>query len=478
MAVPSVSLSFSPPVSPAILTGVARVGTAAFRLLTGSTASSVVGTGGTAVELSASSLLLSSVSLAETRLAAVQSSGSAAAGQDEVLAAAQDLTEAFNQLQTTVADVQGVFTAIAGASTFGQFSSSVNALASDFLVADEAAVEALQSIGITLQALPGGADIVAPLVIDEAVLQAAVAADQSGTQAVIAGTAQALADLASGFESDVAEATATLANVSPVATLAAGEADLGTALGVDATAATPLAALPTSALQNLPADTVLNAVTANDLDLAAAGVDEAALQTEATTTENGLAATLLATADETTAATAVLATNAANDRLTALLAINATATVVTTDTTVTPEVAGAAAPTAAEAVATAVGQPVATETTPTAIPAAGVPAVAVGLDGNAADISAAAATQALRVQLANPTRLAINNVEDPAYAALIAATHLSDFVTPEPVVDPRRLLADVPTSVSAAARAHGIAYYREVGDEESRRIRGQIDQEV
>lgn len=62
--------------------------------------------------------------------------------------------------------------------------------------------------------------------------------------------------------------------------------------------------------------------------------------------------------------------------------------------------------------------------------------------------------------LADPTTRAIANLFDPAYAAIIAASRLTDFVPPTHVFDPSALTGDVPGPVTPAAPAHGIADYK------------------
>ncbi|EKD99320.1 MAG: hypothetical protein ACD_23C00016G0005, partial [uncultured bacterium] len=69
--------------------------------------------------------------------------------------------------------------------------------------------------------------------------------------------------------------------------------------------------------------------------------------------------------------------------------------------------------------------------------------------------------QALQTLLADPGLRAIKNLFDPAYSALIAASHLSDFVLPSPVLDPKALADDAIAPVSPINMAHAIAYYNE-----------------
>lgn len=92
-----------------------------------------------------------------------------------------------------------------------------------------------------------------------------------------------------------------------------------------------------------------------------------------------------------------------------------------------------------------------------ALAATPVPAPATAPAAGPAETAAALALFSL---LADPTTRAIANLFDPAYAAIIAASRLTDFVPPTHVFDPSALTGDVPGPVTPAAPAHGIADYK------------------
>lgn len=80
----------------------------------------------------------------------------------------------------------------------------------------------------------------------------------------------------------------------------------------------------------------------------------------------------------------------------------------------------------------------------------------------AADRAASDATLLLQSLTSNPALRAINTSRfDPAYAALIAASHLSDFVLPASENRPGLLPADSPAPVLAVTMARAIGEYNE-----------------
>ena len=93
--------------------------------------------------------------------------------------------------------------------------------------------------------------------------------------------------------------------------------------------------------------------------------------------------------------------------------------------------------------------------------------IAAANDALLAERQASEATLALQSLLANPAQQARNNLFDPAYAAMIAATHLSDFVSPDPTNDPAALAADAVQSVMPMAASRAIGYYNEAATEVS-----------
>lgn len=91
------------------------------------------------------------------------------------------------------------------------------------------------------------------------------------------------------------------------------------------------------------------------------------------------------------------------------------------------------------------------------------------IDTLAAEQRSTAANLTLQNLLTDPRLRAINNQFDPAYAAVIAASHLSDFDSPRPFIDPTALATDTVGPVSALVRAQAIADYREAAGEAERR---------
>lgn len=91
---------------------------------------------------------------------------------------------------------------------------------------------------------------------------------------------------------------------------------------------------------------------------------------------------------------------------------------------------------------------------------AGLALAATPVPAPAAGPAETVAALALFSLLADPTTRAIANLFDPAYAAIIAASRLTDFVPPTHVFDPSALTGDVPGPVTPAAPAHGIADYK------------------
>lgn len=89
-------------------------------------------------------------------------------------------------------------------------------------------------------------------------------------------------------------------------------------------------------------------------------------------------------------------------------------------------------------------------------------------EANAADSEAFAAALALRDFLADPARHAARNLFDPAYAALIAASHMRDFVMTGQEGIPGAAPVDFPAPVSPVARLRAVASYLEASTSEVR----------
>lgn len=337
-----------------------------------------------------------------------------------IVAAAQSLADAFNTLlDSALALPAPVTTAPSPEQVAAQLVVTLTTLATTPLGADEAA-PALPAIGL---ALAPSADGGLALQVDSTQLASAIATSPAATQATLSGATQALAAVAAGVEEELAGAA-----IPPLP-----PADLNL-LGT----ATPPAAseLPIPGLVTPTLPPVLSEAGADSAIILPADADiVAALQ----------AAGLTSTSETTTAATIGTAT------------AGTTATIVPAPTALPPAIATTTtAPTTADAT-TAAAVTVAAAVTP---PAA---------DVLAAEQRNTAASLALQTLLADPRLRAIDNQADPAYAAMIAATHLSDFDSPRPFTDPRVLNADSVGPVSALVREQAIADYREAAGEAEQR---------
>lgn len=111
-------------------------------------------------------------------------------------------------------------------------------------------------------------------------------------------------------------------------------------------------------------------------------------------------------------------------------------------------------------------------------PAAPAAPVSVAVSPAATDAAAAGRVAAARmaeqtVPAVDPFRRALRLQFDPAYAAVIAATHLNDFDARRPVTDARALASDSIAPVTALVRDRAIADYREAAaGEPARPVRG------
>ena len=85
-------------------------------------------------------------------------------------------------------------------------------------------------------------------------------------------------------------------------------------------------------------------------------------------------------------------------------------------------------------------------------------------DAVAAEQAASAATQALRNLVEDPSMRAINNMFDPLYSALIAASHQSDFVSPMPTIRVAAIQAEIPVPVLPVHVVQGISSYNEAAN--------------
>lgn len=475
-------------ISPVALSGLAGIPSVAFQLLTAGTTStastsSIFNSSSNVVELSSSGQLLSAVASFRSNLE-TQQANAAGNTPPTIASTAQSLVDTFNNLQTSTSSLQSVFSALSGNTLATQFTLTLNELATRSITANSANLSSLQSIGITLQATPTptASGTTFTLNIDQNLLTTAIDNDPAGTRAVLAGATQSFIDLASQFEIEVARATVSLTNLTQLGvTSSTPQIDLSSVLGLQTPSTVQGIGVATGLLQNLNADTVLNAIRLTDLDLTAAGVDASTLLSDERVLRGALAVALLAPNNALTG-TANPPPTESNDTTdlptgTTVPAIDLTAPATTgpailPDTTAEPAAtARATAPAPAEApapetpVSTAPAIPVASTATADIQSIATSAALAAATEALAADRRASEATLALQSLLADPGQRAINNLFDPAYAAMIAASHLSDFVPPDPVNNPAALATDAPGPVQAVPVPYGIAYYNEVAGE-------------
>ncbi|MGE5384367.1 MAG: hypothetical protein ACM3SV_00605 [Betaproteobacteria bacterium] len=106
---------------------------------------------------------------------------------------------------------------------------------------------------------------------------------------------------------------------------------------------------------------------------------------------------------------------------------------------------------------------------PTLVATPTAPAAPTATSANAADREAFAARLALQTALDNPTRRSLDIVFDPAYSALMAATHPSDFIMAAPTFAPQGVPDTIQPIVPVRALDR-IAAYGDVGGEARRRI--------
>jgi len=457
-------------IQPVVLSRLTGISSIAFQRLTTGSATSISsifsGTSNT-VELSGSGQLLSEVSSFRTRLEALQANA-VDSSPSATLSTAQDLVDAFNSLQGNTASLQTIVTVLSGDTLTTQLSRTLSDLVTASLAGDSEILTRLQSIGINLQSTPAPTGTFFTLSIDPNQLTAAISADPAGTQAALTEAIQSLIDLASEFESQVARTTVTQTNLAQLGVTAPSQIDLSSILGLPTNSTTQGIGVATDLLQNLDADTVLNAIQLTDLDLAALGLEADTILAEDSVIRGALVAALLtpdnpATVTENLPATESVGTDTQ-------FAGASTPTTATTSAA-TPSIETAvAAPSIEIPVATA--QALSVTSTATTVGNPQATSAVSAADVLAAERRAAEAAQALQTLLADPALRAIRNHFDPAYSALIAASHLSDFISPSPVLDPKALLTDDVAPVSPVVMSRAIAYYNETsGAKESISLR-------
>lgn len=369
-------------------------------------ASSVAGVSGAAsassqVDLSGKGRLLSALSLFRSQLDVLQtaSGDTSPAG---ILARAEGLVAAFDSLQQRLGSLQDLLGNLSDLTLPESLAQVLTAIDPG----STTSLEDLAGIGIALPTdLLAQTDTEA-LNLDSNTLLTAATVAPGETLATLTQATASFLDQAAAAETTLADTSANVTNVTPLATTTT-VLEAGTNPTVLEVAAAP------EFVVSLPVDVLSSddQVSELELALAAAGLETATPALPPTATAAFSPVTTPALAQET------------------------------------PELPVAAPP------------PAATTPIVTLPPTAAVPVIdAVAV----ADRGATAATQELQSLLADPRLRAINtNLFDPAFAALMAASHLEDFAWPSPWTDPRLLEADTPGPVSAATMVRAITDYRE-----------------
>jgi hypothetical protein len=92
------------------------------------------------------------------------------------------------------------------------------------------------------------------------------------------------------------------------------------------------------------------------------------------------------------------------------------------------------------------------------------------------DLATSQAALALQRLLAEPAIQATRNLFDPAYAGLIAASRLGDFVSPDRAINP--IATGVPALISPIDPSHSIAYYNETSEDTRKRLAIYVDNRI
>ncbi|KXB30302.1 hypothetical protein AT959_13190 [Dechloromonas denitrificans] len=388
------------------------------------------------VDISDAGFLLSGVSAARERLQAEQAA-LADSSPASVFATAQGLVDTFNALQSNVASSQTLLTGFSDSLLVDQLALSLNQLASSAIASDSASLARLRGIGIELvAATPGDTVGTLSLQIDPNVLNTAIASDPAGTQALLNQASQSLLEQLTGFEQQAVSAALAQVDLTQLGGSPAQPVDLSTLLGLNTNSTAQSAAVGTDLLQALSADSVLNGVQLSDLDLAAAGLDTATILSKPAVLQGALTAGLLG--PDATAATLVRDSGISPTNPASVSATDLSATGTPPPGIISP-LDGQAVPLGnPAALADQIGTPGA------------APVIADVAD---AERRASIAAQTLQNLLNSPLDLIQRNLVDPAYAAVIAASRMSDFIMPTPQTNPKLLVTDIPAPVLPVLQA-------------------------
>lgn len=225
------------------------------------------------VALSSNGQLLSVLSSRQSQLSNFLQASVATPTPENTSALAQSLVATFNTLQDSTNALQGV---LGSAATSNLFFSALPNNASQ--------LASLSRVGIDFQAASG------TLGFNSDIFNAALASDPDATRGVLNNAAQALLDVSSGIELQLAGASLVQSNPALLASVA-DTTPPSTASG---------STIPIELLPNLSADSPLNNIQLSDLNPAAAGQQVNAILTDA----RALPGALTGSSTEAAAATA------------------------------------------------------------------------------------------------------------------------------------------------------------------------------
>ncbi|WP_301102635.1 hypothetical protein [Propionivibrio sp.] len=364
------------------------------------------------VQLSALGQVLGADATLQSSLEALQAN-TANATPSTVQTTAQAFVTAFNNVQQSIATAL-----LSDNALVTQFVQTLNASGTSSTTAGKQDLSDLQAIGISFLSPSSTSSIetTARLSIDQSVLNAAAEANPAATATLLSDATQSLLQQVTTFE---VQATSSTSLPTDTAVLGPG--------------------LPTELLQNLSADTVLNNIQLENLDLAAVGLDANTIRSESTVLDTSLAAT-------TALANTIITTD-----LTAVADVKPVAVgamPIAADKLATPDVATSETP--------AVTATTMTTTANQSLPQ--LPAVAT-VDTLSADQAAADATHALQVMMADSALRDV--IFNPAYSALIASSHMSDFAVPIARTRMGAIPAEIPGAVLPINRIGAISSYQD-----------------
>lgn len=353
--------------------------------------------------------------------------------------AARGLVEAFNRLPTaTISSATGLTINSVDNNLVSQLAEALNT--PNPATSDATTVlGSLQNIGITLQSTPTATT----LQLDQALLNAATSTNPATTQAVLTGAAQSLIAPTRQFVATLADTAVLPADLTQLGVGSRPAADLNALFGRPSTPTDQATTLPVDILQSLNTDTIANTPVLNELNLAAAGV----------------AANSVPAADSTVRETLLVGPPTSTTATNGLR--------LATDTTAPPQASAAATlPPTTGQVTTGQGTTITTSQTVGATTTESTAA----LDRQVAELRAAENRLTLENLLTDPSLQNFRNHFDPAYSALIAAAHLSDFISPDAFINAKALSTDAVAPTSPIANSRAIAYYNEAAGEESRQL--------